>query len=78
MTLVSWFHLYLWFASPPESSKEEAEKRRKRGRYPASFSELIENRLNSFIFKGDNQDKSVLEVMFENYAKKYGMENFTM
>lgn len=76
MTLVRAISSYLVdFYNPPESSKEEAEKRRKRGRYPA-FSEI--GKLIKLLSKGDNQDKSVLEVMFENYAKKYGMENFTM
>ncbi|MDU3554602.1 MAG: type IV secretory system conjugative DNA transfer family protein [Streptococcus anginosus] len=76
MTLVRAIASYLVdFYNPPESSKEEAEKRRKRGRYPA-FSEI--GKLIKLLSKGDNQDKSVLEVMFENYAKKYGMENFTM
>ncbi len=76
MTLVRAIASYLVdFYNPPKSSKEEAEKRRKRGRYPA-FSEI--GKLIKLLSKGDNQDKSVLEVMFENYAKKYGMENFTM
>ncbi|MCC9702686.1 type IV secretory system conjugative DNA transfer family protein [Streptococcus agalactiae] len=63
------------FYNPPGSAKEEAEQRRKRGCYPA-FSEI--GKLIKLLSKGDNQDKSVLEVMFEEYAKKYGTENFTM
>lgn len=76
MTLVRAIASYLVdFYNPLGSTKEEAEKRRKRGRYPA-FSEI--GKLIKLLSKEDNQDKSVLEVMFENYAKKYGMENFTM
>ncbi|PRT62763.1 conjugal transfer protein TraG [Streptococcus anginosus] len=76
MTLVRAIASYLVdFYNPPGSTKEEAEKRRKRGRYPA-FSEI--GKLIKLLSKGDNQDKSVLEVMFENHAKKYGMENFTI
>ena len=76
MTLVRAISSYLVdFYNPPGSSREEADSRRKRGRYPA-FSEI--GKLIKLLSKGDNQDKSVLEVMFENYAKKYGMENFTM
>ncbi|MCW8645473.1 type IV secretory system conjugative DNA transfer family protein [Streptococcus macedonicus] len=76
MTLVRAISSYLVdFYNPPGSTKEEAESRRKRGRYPA-FSEI--GKLIKLLSKGDNQDKSVLDVMFENYAKKYGTENFTM
>ena len=76
MTLVRAISSYLVdFYNPPGSTKEEADSRRKRGRYPA-FSEI--GKLIKLLSKGDNQDKSVLEVMFENYAKKYGTENFTM
>ncbi|HGA0276008.1 TPA: VirD4-like conjugal transfer protein, CD1115 family [Streptococcus agalactiae] len=76
MTLVRAISSYLVdFYNPPGSTKEEAESRRKRGRYPA-ISEI--GKLIKLLSKGDNQDKSVLEVMFENYAKKYGTENFTM
>lgn len=55
--------------------KVELEERRKRGRYP-SFAEI--SKLIKHLAKGENQDKSVLEIFFENYAKKYGTENFTM
>ncbi|MGG6799924.1 UNVERIFIED_CONTAM: type IV secretory system conjugative DNA transfer family protein [Streptococcus canis] len=76
MTLVRSLASYLVdFYNPPGSTKEETENRRKRGRYP-TFSEI--GKLIKLLAKGDNQDKSVLEVMFENYAKKYGNENFTM
>ncbi|MCQ8266423.1 type IV secretory system conjugative DNA transfer family protein [Streptococcus suis] len=76
MTLVRSLASYLVdFYNPPGSTKEEADSRRKRGRYP-SFSEI--GKLIKLLSKGDNQDKSVLEVLFENYAKKYGTENFTM
>jgi len=76
MTLVRAISSYLVdFYNPPGSTKEEADSRRKRGRYPA-FSEI--GKLIKLLSKGDNQDKSVLEVMFENYAKTYGTENFTM
>lgn len=76
MTLVRAIASYLVdFYNPPGSAKEEAEQRRKRGCYPA-FSEI--GKLIKLLSKGDNQDKSVLEVMFEEYAKKYGTENFTM
>lgn len=76
MTLVRAISSYLVdFYNPPGSTKEEADSRRKRGRYPA-FSEI--GKLIKLLSKGENQDKSVLEVMFENYAKTYGTENFTM
>ncbi|MEI4310777.1 VirD4-like conjugal transfer protein, CD1115 family [Streptococcus suis] len=76
MTLVRAITSYLVdFYNPPGSSKQEQEARRKRGRYPA-FSEI--GKLIKLLSKGDNQDKSVLEVLFEDYAKKYGHENFTM
>ncbi|HEM4788946.1 TPA: type IV secretory system conjugative DNA transfer family protein [Streptococcus suis] len=76
MTLVRAISSYLVdFYSPPGSTKEEADSRRKRGRYP-SFSEI--GKLIKLLSKGENQDKSVLEVMFETYAKTYGTENFTM
>lgn len=76
MTLVRAISSYLMdFYNPPGSKKEEADSRRKRGRYP-SFSEI--GKLIKLLSKGDNQDKSVLEVMFETYAKTYGTENFTM
>lgn len=76
MTLVRAISSYLVdFYNPPGSTKEEADSRRKRGRYP-SFSEI--GKLIKLLSKGENQDKSVLEVMFETYAKKYGTENFTM
>uniref|UniRef100_UPI00191640E8 VirD4-like conjugal transfer protein, CD1115 family n=1 Tax=Streptococcus suis TaxID=1307 RepID=UPI00191640E8 len=76
MTLVRAIASYLVdFYNPPGSSKQEQEARRKRGRYPA-FSEI--GKLIKLLSKGDNQDKSVLEVLFEDYAKKYGHENFTM
>ncbi|EHG13671.1 hypothetical protein HMPREF9682_00661 [Streptococcus intermedius F0395] len=76
MTLVRAIASYLVdFYNPPGSTKEEADSRRRRGRYP-TFSEI--GKLIKLLAKGDNQDKSVLEVMFENYAKKYGTENFTM
>ncbi len=76
MTLVRAISSYLVdFYNPPGSTKEEADSRRKRGRYP-SFSEI--GKLIKLLSKGENQDKSVLEVMFETYAKTYGTENFTM
>ncbi|HEO6670632.1 TPA: type IV secretory system conjugative DNA transfer family protein [Streptococcus agalactiae] len=76
MTLVRAIASYLMdFYNPPGSTKEEADSRRKRGRYP-SFSEI--GKLIKLLSKGENQDKSVLEVMFETYAKTYGTENFTM
>ncbi|HEO6773547.1 TPA: type IV secretory system conjugative DNA transfer family protein [Streptococcus agalactiae] len=76
MTLVRAISSYLVdFYNPPGSTKEEADSRRKRGRYP-SFSEI--GKLIKLLSKGENQDKSVLEVMFETYAKIYGTENFTM
>lgn len=76
MTLVRAISSYLVdFYNPPGSTKEETDSRRKRGRYPA-FSEI--GKLIKLLFKGENQDKSVLEVMFESYAKTYGTENFTM
>lgn len=76
MTLVRAISSYLVdFYNPPGSTKEEADSRRKRGRYP-SFSEI--GKLIKLLSKGENQDKSVLEVMFETYAKTYGIENFTM
>ena len=76
MTLVRAISSYLVdFYNPPGSTKEETDRRRKRGRYPA-FSEI--GKLIKLLSKGDDQDKSVLEVMFENYAKTYGTENFTM
>ncbi|HGI8708718.1 VirD4-like conjugal transfer protein, CD1115 family [Streptococcus anginosus] len=76
MTLVRAIASYLVdFYNPPGSTKEETDSRRKRGRYP-TFSEI--GKLIKLLAKGDNQDRSVLEVMFENYAKKYGTENFTM
>lgn len=55
--------------------KIELEERHKRGRYP-SFADI--SKLIKHLSKGENQDKSVLEILFENYAKKYGTENFTM
>lgn len=55
--------------------KIELEERRKRGRYP-SFAEI--SKLIKHLSKSENQDKSVLEILFENYAKQYGTENFTM
>ena len=55
--------------------KKEVEERKKRGRYP-SFAEI--SKLIKHLSKGENQEKSVLEILFENYAKKYGTENFTM
>ncbi|BCP57815.1 type IV secretory system conjugative DNA transfer family protein [Streptococcus suis] len=76
MTLVRAISSYLVdFYNPPGSTKEEADSRRKRGRYPA-FSEI--GKLIKLLSKGENQDKNVLEVMFETYAKTYGTENFTM
>lgn len=76
MTLVRAISSYLVdFYNPPGSTKEEADSRRKRGRYPA-FSEI--GKLIKLLSKGENQDKSVLEVMFESYVKTYGTENFTM
>lgn len=76
MTLVRAISSYLVdFYNPPGSTKEEADSRRKRGRYPF-FSEI--GKLIKLLSKGENQDKSVLEVMFETYAKTYGTENFTM
>ncbi|HEO6688677.1 TPA: type IV secretory system conjugative DNA transfer family protein [Streptococcus agalactiae] len=76
MTLVRAISSYLVdFYNPPGSTKEEADSRRKSGRYP-SFSEI--GKLIKLLSKGENQDKSVLEVMFETYAKRYGTENFTM
>lgn len=76
MTLVRAISSYLVdFYNPPGSTKEEADSRRKRGRYP-SFSEI--GKLIKLLSKEENQDKSVLEVMFETYAKTYGTENFTM
>lgn len=76
MTLVRAISSYLVdFYNPPGSTKEETDRRRKRARYPA-FSEI--GKLIKLLSKGDDQDKSVLEVMFENYAKTYGTENFTM
>lgn len=76
MTLVRAISSYLVdFYNPPGSTKEETDSRRKRGRYP-SFSEI--GKLIKLLSKGENQDKSVLEVMFETYAKTYGTENFTM
>ncbi|MFN8649862.1 VirD4-like conjugal transfer protein, CD1115 family [Streptococcus sp.] len=76
MTLVRAISSYLVdFYNPPGSTKEDADSRRKRGRYP-SFSEI--GKLIKLLSKGENQDKSVLEVMFETYAKTYGTENFTM
>ena len=76
MTLVRAISSYLVdFYNPPGSTKEEADSRRKRGRYPA-FSEI--GKLIKLLSKGENQDKSVLEVMFETYTKTYGTENFTM
>lgn len=76
MTLVRAISSYLVdFYNPPGSTKEEADSRRKRGRYPA-FSEI--GKLIKLLSKGENQDKSVLEVMFETYAKTYGTENSTM
>ncbi|VIZ71579.1 conjugal transfer protein [Streptococcus pneumoniae] len=72
MTLVRAISSYLVdFYNPPGSTKEEADSRRKRGSYPA-FSEI--GKLIKLLSKGENQDKSVLEVMFESY----GTENFTM
>lgn len=58
-----------------KQQKVELEERCKRGRYP-SFAEI--SKLIKHLAKGENQDKSVLEIIFENYAKKYGTENFTM
>lgn len=58
--------------------KEEVRKlddRRRRGRYP-SFAEI--SKLIKLVSKGEKDNKSVLEIMFDNYAKKYGTENFTM
>ena len=55
--------------------KKEVEERKKRGRYP-SFAEI--SKLIKHLSKGENQEKSVLEILFENYAKKYGTENFTI
>lgn len=76
MTLVRAISSYLVdFYNPPGSTKEETDSRRKRGRYPA-FSEI--GKLIKLLSKGENQDKSVLEVMFESYTKTYGTENFTM
>lgn len=76
MTLVRAISSYLVdFYNPPGSTAEEIKNRRKRGRYP-TFSEI--SKLIKLLSKGENQDKSVLDVMFENYAKTYGTENFTM
>lgn len=76
MTLVRAISSYLVdFYNPPDSTKEEADSCRKRGRYP-SFSEI--GKLIKLLSKGENQDKSVLKVMFETYAKTYGTENFPM
>lgn len=61
-----------------ELRKEEQkalESRRRRGRYP-SFLEI--SKLIKLLAKNDQAEKSVLEVMFERYAKTYGTENFTM
>ncbi|KIS06500.1 Type IV secretory pathway, VirD4 component [Streptococcus equi subsp. zooepidemicus Sz5] len=55
--------------------KQDLEDRRKRGRYP-SFAEI--SKLIKLLHKADGAEKSVLEVMFERYAKTYGTENFTM
>ncbi len=55
--------------------KQDLENRRKRGRYP-SFAEI--SKLIKLLHKSDGAEKSVLEVMFERYAKTYGTENFTM
>lgn len=55
--------------------KQDLEARRRRGRYP-SFPEI--SKLIKLLAKSDQAEKSVLEVMFERYAKKYGTENFTM
>lgn len=55
--------------------KADLESRRRRGRYP-SFPEI--SKLIKLLAKSDQVDKSVLEVMFERYAKTYGTENFTM
>ncbi len=48
--------------------KKEVEERKKRGRYP-SFAEI--SKLIKHLSKGENQEKSVLEILFENYAEAY-------
>lgn len=58
-----------------QKQKADLEERRKRGRYPC-FAEI--SKLIKHLSKGEKEDKSVLDVLFENYAKKYGRENFTM
>lgn len=63
------------FYRPPGTTKEDAERQRQRGRYP-TFAEI--GKLIKLLAKGENDDKSVLEIMFEKYAKTYGTENFTM
>nr|AAG38037.1 Orf21 [Streptococcus pneumoniae] len=54
--------------------KKEVEERKKRGRL-SKFCES-QNSLNTY--PRVKTRKSVLEILFENYAKKYGTENFTM
>lgn len=55
--------------------KEKLEKSRERGHYP-SFKEI--GQLIKLLAKEENQKKSVLEIMFDRFAKVYGTDNFTM
>lgn len=55
--------------------KDKLEKDRELGHYP-SFKEI--GQLIKLLAKEEGQKKSVLEIMFDRYAKVYGTDNFTM
>lgn len=67
------------FKNDPESfakwKKEYDAKHPKPNGYP-TFAEI--GKLIKLVAKGEDEEKSVLEIMFEEYAKTYGTENFTM
>ncbi|HEO6695214.1 TPA: type IV secretory system conjugative DNA transfer family protein [Streptococcus agalactiae] len=58
-----------------KARQDEKDSRRRRGRYP-SFSDI--SKLIKLLSKDDHEDKSVLDILFENYQKTYGSDNFTM
>ena len=58
-----------------ETSKKKWKSRKNEGVIQVLLKS--QNSLNTYP-RGENQRKSVLEILFENYAKKYGTENFTI
>ena len=69
MTLVRPFLYLVDFYNPQVVQRRS---RQSQARALPSFSEI--GKLIKLLSKGENQDKSVLEVMFETYAKTYGTE----